>query len=666
MKLPAWAPIKHNLERDSLVLLFITLLVSGAVWVYYCFQKYAALGYERLDLAIYTQVFYNTSYGRWFAMSIHPQSYLGDHFEPLIAPLSLIFALWRDPRLLLLLQIVVVHLAAIPLYFLARSVFKKSPNITSPQLLALLIAISYLLNPLTQNALNFEFHILPFFLLPFFIALWAASEGKLKIFIVACLFSALTREDVALLVIPVGLIITRLFPQSTKQHRKIWQIIPILIGGIIFFTAIIVVSHFSPTGEYKYLGFYGTLHGSFLDTIWGLLDRGVTLVKLLILRPYVFQTGLALLITGGLLPILAPQAFWLALVPALEFGLTPSNPMQILNLHYGVLFLPTILLSLIFVMRNVSESKPHIVIRLLKVPNQSPMILVYLATVIMIGGAITGLFFIGPYQRNSTTTNKNQQRNNLARLEAIAMVGAKTSLVATSQTISQLATREHLYSLNYVLLGRQQLSLSKYIVPPGLEALIIDQEAIINTSSGWLNATTKKTPYIEKIENLRALITEQQLRSVWAEDGVAYFSSNPNQPTIPLIDHAAGHLLAPKTITDNIKAEPSLQNKSEGQILTINWSVNQQPTQIFFMNIEALDQEDNVITNWWGDPGWGIWPTLYWKPNEIITTTFPLTMPTKTARIRLSLFTSPYTDQSLSSTQVHGQPLTIYRPVPKP
>src|SRR3989338_9602525 len=124
----------HNLVLTSL------LLFSGATWLMVAFWKYGLFLYNALDLAIYSQVFWNTSYGRWFEMSIHPQSYIGDHFEPLILLLTPIYSLWRDPRMLLILQTLAIQLAVIPIYLLARNIFQKNASIKTPRALALVIA----------------------------------------------------------------------------------------------------------------------------------------------------------------------------------------------------------------------------------------------------------------------------------------------------------------------------------------------------------------------------------------------------------------------------------------------------------------------------------------------------------------------------------------------
>jgi uncharacterized membrane protein len=82
-------------------------------------------GYNALDLAIYRQVAANSIHGHWFAMSIHPHSYLGDHVELFFAALFPFYAVAQHPLTLLILQSIAVALAAVPLVAVAGRLLPK-------------------------------------------------------------------------------------------------------------------------------------------------------------------------------------------------------------------------------------------------------------------------------------------------------------------------------------------------------------------------------------------------------------------------------------------------------------------------------------------------------------------------------------------------------------
>ena len=72
--------ILGTIERRAGFLVGLSIVIYSILWLVIVFWKYNNFLYDALDLGIYAQVFWNTSYGRWFQMSVHPQSYLGDHF----------------------------------------------------------------------------------------------------------------------------------------------------------------------------------------------------------------------------------------------------------------------------------------------------------------------------------------------------------------------------------------------------------------------------------------------------------------------------------------------------------------------------------------------------------------------------------------------------------
>ena len=115
MKIFGLGKIKQLVEKKVstililLIGLYIIVFISISLWKYYNF------GYNAIDLAIFNQVFYNTSIGDVFAMTIHPHSYLGDHFGLIILLLTPIYMLFRSPVVLLILQTIIIALSAWPL-----------------------------------------------------------------------------------------------------------------------------------------------------------------------------------------------------------------------------------------------------------------------------------------------------------------------------------------------------------------------------------------------------------------------------------------------------------------------------------------------------------------------------------------------------------------------
>ena len=129
-------------KREKL-LVWLGIALYFIVFSLICVWKYYQFGYNGLDLAIYNQVFFNSAHGNLFGFTIHPQSYLGDHFELFLIALLPIYYFFQHPLALLILQTLVLALSAWPLYLIAKNVLAKP--------WPLFIAFLWLLNPFVQN-----------------------------------------------------------------------------------------------------------------------------------------------------------------------------------------------------------------------------------------------------------------------------------------------------------------------------------------------------------------------------------------------------------------------------------------------------------------------------------------------------------------------------------
>ena len=68
-------------EQNSQRIIWVFMVLYFIFIAVFCVIKFANYGYNALDLGIYNQVFYNSAHGNFFDFTVHPHSYLGDHFE---------------------------------------------------------------------------------------------------------------------------------------------------------------------------------------------------------------------------------------------------------------------------------------------------------------------------------------------------------------------------------------------------------------------------------------------------------------------------------------------------------------------------------------------------------------------------------------------------------
>jgi len=146
------------------------------------------------DLGLFETLFRNILSGAGYKTFWGPF----DHFEPTLVVFLPFYAVFRDARVLLVLQSAALAAAVWPLYLLARQVSGK-------RAIAGAVGIAYLLYPLLGCANLYDFHNLclsPFF---FFWMLYWMVKRRWGLYALFTLFVLMVRESEAILVLGVGL-----------------------------------------------------------------------------------------------------------------------------------------------------------------------------------------------------------------------------------------------------------------------------------------------------------------------------------------------------------------------------------------------------------------------------------------------------------------------------
>ncbi len=303
--------IRRFLLEHRLVILLV--LIWTIVLAAYAFARHERLNSSAYDLAIKTQVIWNTFQGDWFASSIEVQHYLGDHVQLIFLLLAPLFGLWADVKVLLLLQALLLSLAAIPVYRIAiRQLNDKW--------LALLFAIAYLLFPLIGFVNRFDFHPVVFSVLLFLLA-YDLLEIDRPIWASFFVLLALTlREDVGFTVFAFGLYVALFMKRRTLG--LIWAV----VGISWSLTAVFIVIPYFRGGASDTMGRYAWLGSSPLQIIESLF-RQPGLVWDHLLVSYRWQLLLKLLLPLGFVALLSPAPL-LVTIPALAYNILSETPSQ--------------------------------------------------------------------------------------------------------------------------------------------------------------------------------------------------------------------------------------------------------------------------------------------------------------------------------------------------
>jgi uncharacterized membrane protein len=164
-------------------------------------------------------------------------NWLCARFSPIIALFVPLYAILPTANWLVFAQAIALPLAAIPLFYIAKRIFKS-------EFVACLWAIIYMCNPYILNAASWDFHEISLAVPLIAIGLYALEYKKLKLLIVSCFFILMCKEHFGLLVVGFGLL-------WTIKHREFKPALLLVLVGVTCFALIVgvLMPMLSPTGE---------------------------------------------------------------------------------------------------------------------------------------------------------------------------------------------------------------------------------------------------------------------------------------------------------------------------------------------------------------------------------------------------------------------------------
>jgi len=336
----------------TMIILYFTVFGFLAVARHQSFRTHA------LDMGTMTQAVWNTAHGRlwertplYLPLGTPPRRdsrLVSGKLELVFLPLALLYRLWPDPRLLLLVQTAALAVAAWPLYLLARHRLQDS-------FLALFIAATYLLYLPLHYATMFEFHP-PVLMVPGLA--WAALgmvQRRWRLYYLGLGLAFLCRVDAAF--IAVGLALYLLLRRERRVALVTLGLAALWLGvdfGLVMpwaKAAYGVGDSDLLTRRFGYLG-----RGPW-GIMLGALTRPRWLVSTLLEREKL-QTFFDLGMPLGFLPLLAPAALLPAL-PVLVINLLALSQWQgTVHAHYMAPLIPFLFVALVEGLQRLRSFRP--------------------------------------------------------------------------------------------------------------------------------------------------------------------------------------------------------------------------------------------------------------------------------------------------------------------
>jgi uncharacterized membrane protein len=519
-------------------------LVYGAI----CLVKHRYYLYDDFDLAIFTQAVDAILRGAHF-VSIRGMSFLGDHSSLILYAVAPVYALFRDPQTLLVLQTLALAAGAFPVFAIARRELESDR-------VAVGCAALYLLYPALGFLNLFEFHPEAFATPALLFAFRYLLERRALPAIAAAAVALLCREDVPLVVLPMAAWawwIHRRVPAPCRERTAPAWVAPAALVTLAIAALVLSFAVFKPrfnAGEAGYFQMYSQWGASASEVLAGVARNPAGAVAQLFTTPNQSQDSalklqfhLFLLAPLAFLPLASPLTLALAL-PVLGEHLLSNRPQQHQIVYqYTALLIPVYVVAAILGLRNLARGRQarakaarargNAAARTALAPGNSRA-RTTLFTRVAVGAAIVSQIAFGPLLGGGRIPaaaspepiwpNAYERQLRPHRDRMMSRIPPDGAVIAGFEFLSRLARRPQVHSLHHVFRGTYTYSDRPYPRPDSVAAIVADF------------ASPHLLDYVGagKTQRIQNLLGQNRLAPVDAVDDLVLFVREPADP-LPLI-----------------------------------------------------------------------------------------------------------------------------------
>lgn len=352
--------------------IFIISVIFSVLFTLYSFFQFDLLNMSAWDLGVYTQALYSAIHGHLFYTALLPGSYLSEHFSPILFLLVIPYYVYPHAYTLLIIQDFAIGLSAFVLYRLSLEILNRMGHNNTYELrkfriISFIIALAFLLSPLTESPVFFDFHLMVFLPLFLFLALYFLIKKNIIMNII--FIGLIVSLHSAFVFIAIMLVIFELFINKTLflniSKRKVESIaylaLSIIILGSYFMIAGLLKSHIAGVSVAV-----PTIHVSGstgpVSLVIDVFTNPLLVIKLLTSNYYLKLTVLFFGLGGYAFLFLRYPKSILLFVPYILYAMfSIYQPYYTIGYQYTMMFIPMIAVSAIlgiYVMVKKSETHP--------------------------------------------------------------------------------------------------------------------------------------------------------------------------------------------------------------------------------------------------------------------------------------------------------------------
>src|SRR3989344_410399 len=417
----------ENFLERNLREAILCILIFGYIFYFtsVSFLRYDNFFTGRFDLGNMDQTVWNTINGRIFQFTnpdgtniISRLSFHSDFILILISPLYLI---WSHPKMLLVLQSIVLAFGALFIFLISKEVLKNKN-------LSLIFSVAYLFNPHIQHANLYDFHPVTISTTLLLGAFYLMVKKRLIPFLSFLFLAVLSKENVW----PIaGIFGTYLF---IKGKRKWIGGLLALISFLIFYLLVARIIPAVKGSEHFALSYYSELGDSPSSIIGNFIFSPIKTVSL-ILQGNPFYYLYTLTLNLGFLPFLSP--FILFALPDFFINLLSANSqLREIYYHYNSTIVPFLFISSIYSVRFIMK-------KFQKIPTR-------IFGLYLILFAVYSSYLLGPLPFSKKAniavfTNQLTERDEIENV--LEKIPRQASVAATNNLGSHLSQRQKIFTI---------------------------------------------------------------------------------------------------------------------------------------------------------------------------------------------------------------------------
>ncbi len=561
-----------DLTRRTANVLFLVLLAS------FCgiFGTMAVLRHESFhsggyDLGIFDQVIWNSLRGRLYENSImmDSPSFLGHHFSPFLLSLVPLYAVWTDPRMLLLTQTLALGIAALPCYWLARERLGNG--------IALLVSGAYYLFPAVHFVNLAEFHEIALATPMLSFALYFLLRQRYVPFLALTLLVLLVKEETAFIVIALGSFVLLV------QHK--WKLgLLVIVTGTLWGIAtllFIIPNSAGPSSSSAYFfveryGYLGTSIPEIIST--SIAHPDLVLSHMLVGSKMEFL--LQLLVPLALIPFVGLEIVALSF-PTIGYLLLSDDPFQTsIRFQYSAPLIPFMFFALVVGIQRLRA--------------RSSRLALPIAVLLMASSLVSyALQSPGPLSRRFTRTQYDLTDRTAIAREMVRQVAPTAQVMAESNFVSHLSERRFVYQ-----------------APHALDLRRID----------YLLADNQFPTYPEYRDIWDDVLHSAYFQTILEHDGLLF-----KKREVPRIDHPLQVPLGGRISLVGYSIESSIPIKGDGYLsVLLLWHADRDVHERYIVFVHLVDSQGKISSQGDREPANGWLRTDHWQAGDLVPDRYQL------------------------------------------